>query len=127
MFFKVISILTAWSQLMTLHITYEKYSNTQFFLYYNFLIIHQVSHLVQEKYEQREPSGDIFDDYVSFLSGELLDGVRSRNMEVSYTKEQQKQKQKQQNKNKDSDVSEVFDEARQIVLEDEMEDYFKYR
>ena len=44
----------------------------------------------------------IFDDYVSFLSGELLDGgVRCRNMEVSYTKEQQKQKQKQQNKNKD--------------------------
>ena len=66
------------------------------------LLFLQVSHLVQEKYEQRVTSGNIFDDYVSFLSGELLDGgVRCRNMEVSYTKEQQKQKQKQQNKNKD--------------------------
>ena len=82
--------------------------------------------MVQEKYEQRTPSGDIFDDYVSFLSAELLDGVRCRNMEVSYTKEQQKQKQKQQNKNKDSDVSEVFDESRQVALEAEMEDYFEY-
>jgi len=47
-------------------------------------------------------------------------------MEVSYTKEQQKQKQKQQNKTKDSDVMEVFDEARQVVLEAEMDDYFEY-
>ena len=85
-----------------------------------------MSHLVQEKYEQRAPSGDLFDDYVAFLSGELLDGSRRRNMEVSYTKEQQKQKQKQQNKTKDSDVMEVFDEARQVVLEAEMEDYFEY-
>jgi hypothetical protein len=54
---------------------------------------HLVSHLVQEKYEQRVTSGNIFDDYVSFLSGELLDGgVRCINMEVSYTKEQQKQR-----------------------------------
>ena len=58
---------------------------------------------MQEKYEQRRMSGDIFDDYVAFLSGDLCDGgqsIKGKNMEVSYTKEQQKQRQKQQNKNK---------------------------
>ena len=59
---------------------------------------------MQEKYEQRRVSGDIFDDYVAFLSGDLCDGggqsIKGKNMEVSYTKEQQKQRQKQQNKNK---------------------------
>ena len=64
-----------------------------------------MSQIIQEKYEQRSLSGDIFDDFVSFLSGDLIDGGggegrQGRNMEVTYTKEQQKQKQKQQNKNK---------------------------
>ena len=80
-----------------------------------------VGHIIQEKYEQRKPSGDIFDQYISFLSGEQ-DG---KMMEISYTKEQQKQKQKQQNKNKDSDTMEVFDEDKQVLVEDEMENYFQ--
>ena len=68
------------------------------------VVHHLISHVVQEKYEQRRVSGDIFDDYVAFLSGDLCDGggqsIKGKNMEVSYTKEQQKQRQKQQNKNK---------------------------
>ena len=47
-------------------------------------------------------------------------------LEISYTKEQQKQKQKQQNKNKDSDTMEVFDENKQVLIEEEMDNYFQY-
>ena len=81
-----------------------------------------VGHIIQQKYEQRQLSGDIFDEYISFLSGEQ----EGRVLEISYTKEQQKQKQKQQNKNKDSDTMEVFDENKQILIEDEMDNYFQY-
>ena len=81
-----------------------------------------VGHIIQQKYEQRQGSGDIFDEYISFLSGEQ----EGRVLEISYTKEQQKQKQKQQNKNKDSDTMEVFDESKQVLIEDEMDNYFQY-
>eukprot|EP00961_Rhodomonas_salina_P204913 2766073-Rhodomonas_salina.1 len=55
--------------------------------------------IVQQKYEQRSPSGDIHDEFIRLLSGE-----QQSLMEISYTKQQQKQKQKQQNKNQDSDT-----------------------
>jgi len=79
-----------------------------------------LSHLVQQKFEQRQPTGDIYDDYVRFLSGE-----QASLMEVSYTKQQQKQKMKQQNKNQDSDTMEVFDKAHQLPLNANVDDYFK--
>jgi len=80
-----------------------------------------VGHIIQQKYEQRVPSGDIYDEYICFLSGE-----QASVMEISYTKQQQKQKQKQQNKNQDSDTMEVFDKKNQLVISDEMDNYFKY-
>ena len=74
---------------------------------------------MQHKFEQRVPTGDAFDDLISFLSGEM--GL----MEVSYTKQQQKQKQKQQNKNQDSDTMDVFDKKHQLPISFETENYFK--
>eukprot|EP00980_Cylindrotheca_fusiformis_P003809 scaffold839_cov138-Cylindrotheca_fusiformis.AAC.4 len=77
--------------------------------------------IVHQKFEQRVPSGDIFDDYVIFLSGE-----QHSLMEISYTKQQQKQKQKQQNKNQDSDAMGVFDKRNQLQLQWGVENYFEY-
>jgi hypothetical protein len=78
-------------------------------------------HIVQQKFEQRVPSGEVYDDFILFLSGE-----QQSLMEISYTKQQQKQKQKQQNKNQDNDVMGVFDKKNQLKLSFETEDYFKY-
>lgn len=78
-------------------------------------------HLVQHKFEQRRPSGDVYDEFVCFFSGEQVSL-----MEVSYTKQQQKQKQKQNNKNQDSDTMEVFNKENQLVIGQEMENYFQY-
>jgi hypothetical protein len=77
-------------------------------------------HIVQQKYEQRVPSGDRFDDFVVFLSGE-----QHSQMEISYTKQQQKQKTKQQNKNQDSDAMGVFDKNNQLTLWEETKDYYR--
>ena len=77
--------------------------------------------IVQQKFEQRPPSGDIFDDFLLFLSGE-----QQSLMEISYTKQQQKQKQKQQNKNQDSDTMAVFDKKHQLSLAFDTPDYFAY-
>mmetsp|Transcript_16564 Transcript_16564/g.40507 ORF Transcript_16564/g.40507 Transcript_16564/m.40507 type:complete len:2315 (+) Transcript_16564:297-7241(+) len=78
-------------------------------------------HIVQQKFEQRAPSGDILDDYIIFLSGE-----QHSLMEISYTKQQQKQKQKQQNKNQDSDAMGVFDKRNQLHLQWPVDNYFDY-
>eukprot|EP00928_Gymnodinium_smaydae_P100356 TRINITY_DN9823_c2_g4_i1.p1 TRINITY_DN9823_c2_g4~~TRINITY_DN9823_c2_g4_i1.p1 ORF type:complete len:2328 (+),score=476.05 TRINITY_DN9823_c2_g4_i1:208-6984(+) len=78
-------------------------------------------HVVQQKYEQRTPSNNIYDHLIAFLSGEQ-DGV----MEISYTKQQQKQKQKQHNKDQDADTMEIFDKKHQLQVVVEMENYFAY-
>ena len=75
----------------------------------------------QQKFEQRLPSGDIFDEFLLLLSGEQ----RSL-MEISYTKQQQKQKQKQRNKSQDSDTMDVFDKRHQLELCVEVDNYFAY-
>lgn len=80
-----------------------------------------LKHIIQQKFEQRLPSGDILDDYVIFLSGE-----QHSLMEISYTKQQQKQKQKQQNKNQDSDAMGVFDKRNQLHLQWSVDNYFDY-
>ena len=68
-------------------------------------------HIVQQKFEQREPTDDMYDECIRLLSGE-----QESLMEISYTKEQQKQKQKQQNKNQDSDTMDVFDRRNQLEV-----------
>ena len=78
-------------------------------------------HVVQQKFEQREPSGDVHDDFIRFLSGDQVSL-----MEISYTKQQQKQKQKQQNKNQDSDTMDVFDRPNQVELSAKIDNYFDY-
>jgi hypothetical protein len=80
-----------------------------------------LGHIVQQKFEQRVQSGDIYDEFVTFLSGEQ-DGV----MEIAYTKQQQKQKQKQKNKNQDSDTMDIFDKKNQLIVHDETDNYFDY-
>eukprot|EP00937_MAST-01D_sp_MAST-1D-sp2_P002830 g2830.t1 len=80
-----------------------------------------VRDVVQQKYEQREPSGGIGDDVIRLLSGE-----QHGQMEISYTKQQQKQRQKQQNKNKDADTMAVFDQRHQIHLNVQARDYYAY-
>lgn len=79
-----------------------------------------LKHIVQQKFEQRVPSGNILDDYIIFLSGE-----QHSLMEISYTKQQQKQKQKQQNKNQDSDAMGVFDKRNQLHLQWGVDNYFE--
>lgn len=81
---------------------------------------HLLRNIVWQKFEQRQMSGDIFDDMIIFLSGEQ----RSL-MEISYTKQQQKQKQKQQNKNQDSDAMGIFDKKNQLLLSYRTDDYFE--
>lgn len=76
-------------------------------------------HIVQQKFEQRAPSNDVFDNLILFLSGE-----QKSQMEISYSKQQQKQKQKQQNKNQDSDAMGVFDKKNQLLLSYRVDDYF---
>ena len=76
--------------------------------------------IVQQKFEQRKASNDVYDDFITFLSGEQ----RSL-MEISYTKQQQKQKQKQQNKNQDSDAMGIFDTENQLTLTFKTKNYFE--
>lgn len=76
--------------------------------------------IVQQKYEQRTRSGDIFDDLILFLSGE-----QKSLMEISYTKQHQKQKQKQQNKNQDSDAMGLFDESHRFGVSVSSKMYFE--
>jgi hypothetical protein len=78
-------------------------------------------HIVAQKYEQREPTGDVYDDFLRLLSGN-----QQRLMEISYTKQQQKQKQKQQNKSQDSDTMDIFDKKHQLNIFVDTDDYFKY-
>jgi hypothetical protein len=87
----------------------------------NELVKSLIQHIVQQKFEQRLPSLDVFDELICFLSGEQ-DGVT----EISYTKQQQKQKQKQQNKNQDSDTMETFEKSKQLHLHIDVDNYFKY-
>ena len=76
--------------------------------------------IVQQKYEQRSRSGDIYDDLILFLSGE-----QKSLMEISYTKQHQKQKQKQQNKNQDSDAMGLFDERHRFGIKLSSSKYFE--
>ena len=80
-----------------------------------------MEHIVQQKFEQRRPTNDIFDELICYLSGEQ-NGVT----EISYTKQQQKQKQKQQNKNQDSDIMEIFDKKKQLNIYIDTDNYFEY-
>jgi hypothetical protein len=85
-------------------------------------LVHQVLlEIVQQKYEQRLPSGDEFDAIIRLLSGE-----QQSLMEISYTKQQQKQKQKQQNKNQDSDTMDVFARKHQLELTFHTDNYYQY-
>jgi len=77
--------------------------------------------IVKQKFEQREITGDIYDDFINFLSGE-----QQSQMEISYTKQQQKQKQKQSTKNQDSDAMGVFDKRNQLNLSFETGNYYAY-
>ena len=78
-----------------------------------------VRQIVRQKFEQRRPSGDIYDDFIRFLSGE-----QQSLMEISYTKQQQKQKQKQKAKSEDSDTMDVFNKRNQLLLTTKMGNYF---
>ena len=78
-----------------------------------------VRQIVQQKFEQRRPTGDIYDDYLRFLSGE-----QQSLMEISYTKQQQKQKQKQKTKSQDDDTMDVFDKRNQISFSSKVDNYF---
>eukprot|EP01094_Clydonella_sp_ATCC50884_P018479 TRINITY_DN341_c0_g1_i1.p1 TRINITY_DN341_c0_g1~~TRINITY_DN341_c0_g1_i1.p1 ORF type:complete len:2401 (-),score=1116.71 TRINITY_DN341_c0_g1_i1:178-7182(-) len=80
-----------------------------------------VRQIVQHKFEQREPTDDIYDEFVRLLSGE-----QNSLMEISYTKQHQKQKQKQQNKNQDSDTMDIFNKRHQVHITIKTEDYYKY-
>ena len=77
-------------------------------------------HIIEQKFDQRVPSGDVHDQYLTYLSGEQ-EGA----MEISYTKQQQKQKAKQTNKNQDADTMEVFDKKHQLVIGREVDNYFE--
>lgn len=78
-----------------------------------------VRQIVRQKFEQRLPSGDIYDDYIRFLSGE-----QQSLMEISYTKQQQKQKQKQKTKSQDNDTMDVFDKRNQLHLVSKTPNYY---
>ncbi len=77
-----------------------------------------VRQIVEQKFEQRYPSGDIYDDYIKFLSGE-----QESLMEISYTKQQQKQKQKQKAKSQDNDTMDVFDKKNQLTFTFKTDNY----
>ena len=55
----------------------------------NYELQELIGHAVNLKFEQRAPSGDVHDEFLSYLSGE-----QEGEMEISYSKQQQKQKQK---------------------------------
>ena len=76
--------------------------------------------IVRQKFEQRIPTSDVYDDYIRFLSGEQVSL-----MEISYTKQQQKQKQKQKAKSQDNDTMDVFDKRNQLLVTFKEDDYFK--
>jgi len=78
-----------------------------------------VRQIVRQKFEQRLPSGDIYDDYIRFLSGE-----QQSLMEISYTKQQQKQKQKQKAKSQDNDMMNVFDKQNRLHFISKTANYF---
>ena len=78
-----------------------------------------VRQIVRQKFEQRLPSGDIYDDYIRFLSGE-----QQSLMEISYTKQQQKQKQKQKAKSQDNDTMDTFDKRHRLLFSSKTENYF---
>ena len=78
-----------------------------------------VRQIVRQKFEQRLPSSDIYDDYIRFLSGE-----QQSLMEISYTKQQQKQKQKQKAKSQDNDTMDVFDKQNQLHFVNKTPNYF---
>jgi hypothetical protein len=80
-----------------------------------------LGHIVQQKFEQRKLSNDLYDEYIQLLSGE-----QASMMEISYSKQQQKQKQKQRNRNQDSDTMDTFQERHRIHLSVECNDYFEY-
>lgn len=80
-----------------------------------------LQHVVHQKFEQRLPSGDLFDDVIRLLSGEQV-GL----LEISYTKAQQKQKQKQTAKDKDSDTMALFDPRNQLKISVKVSDYYAY-
>lgn len=85
-------------------------------------VVHRLlCHIVQQKFEQREMSNDVYDDFIRLLSGE-----QQSLMEISYTKQQQKQKQKQTNKNQDSDTMDVFDKSNQLEIAIDTDNYFNY-
>lgn len=86
------------------------------------LVEELLHHIVQQKFEQRSPSDDVYDALLAFLSGEQQHGT----MEISYTKQQQKQKQRTTNKDHDADMMEVFDRRHQLELVTETDDYFAY-
>lgn len=79
-----------------------------------------VRHIVRQKFEQRLPSQDIYDEYIRFLSSE-----QESLMEISYTKQQQKQKQKQQAKSQDNDTMDMFDKQNRLQFVSKMPNYFK--
>lgn len=84
-------------------------------------LVDLLGEIVTQKFEQRNLSNDIYDEYIAFLSGE-----QKGSMEVSYTKQQQKQKQKQHNKNQDSDAMGIFNKRNQLVISFQTDNYFKY-
>jgi len=74
--------------------------------------------IVKQKFEQRYPSGDVYDEFIRFLSGE-----QDSLMEISYTKQQQKQKQKQKAKSQDNDTMDVFDKKNQLTFAFKTDNY----
>jgi len=85
----------------------------------NQMVNAMVRQIVRQKFEQRVPSGDIYDDYIRFLSGE-----QQSLMEISYTKQQQKQKQKQKAKSQDNDTMDSFDKQNRLYFTNKTENYF---
>jgi hypothetical protein len=80
-----------------------------------------LGHIVMQKYEQRELSDDLHDDFIQLLSGE-----QESLMEISYSKQQQKQKQKQRNRNQDSDTMDMFQDRNRLHLFIETDNYYEY-
>ena len=80
-----------------------------------------LGHIIEQKFEQRSQSHDVFDDCIRQLSGE-----QDKLMEISYSKQQQKQKQKQRNRNHDSDMMDIFDQRHKVHLQWKTDNYFNY-
>lgn len=84
-------------------------------------LVELLRQIVRQKYELRSSSGDVYDDVITFLSGE-----QKFQVEMSFSKEHAKQKQKQQNKNQDSDAMGIFERKNQLFLSFQVNDYFEY-